>query len=255
MEQNFIGPLIRYLQHLSGETVSILLLILCIVSILGLLKFYGYVGLYLYNVIAVITANIQVLKLGSFSLSTQPIALGTVIFATCFLVSDLLTEHWGKKIANRGVILCFIAQLLVTVIMIITLGYTPSPKDTAHQAMETLFSPSPRLFIASLTAFSLSQFFEISLFQKLSQATNRRFLWLRTSLSSSLAALLDTILFSTLAWVVLSSDPIGIQTLILTYILGTYVSRFLIAVLSTPVLYLSYYFLPLLPEKQHHDSF
>lgn len=252
MDHTLITPLISALQNLSGETISIVMFIGCVYAILTLLRLFGFWGLFLFNIVAVIAGNIQVLKLSEFLLVPEPVALGTVIFATTFLCSDLLTEHYGLKIANQGVWLTVSAQILMTFLMIFALGHKPATMDCAHTAMETLFLPSCRLLIASLIAFAASQFLEISLFQKISTCTQGRFLWLRTNIATILAALLDNILFSVLAWVILSPSPVGFKTLIFTYILGTYLARIMVSLLSTPVMYLSYLFLP--PQEQYSKS-
>ena len=208
------------------------------------MRFFGLVGLYTYNVLATITANIQVLKVAEFGFSPEPVALGTVIFATVFLVSDMITEHYGKKAAQKGVWLSFIMQVFMTVFMLLTIGHQPLPEDAAHTAIEILFLPSPRLLIASLTAFILSQFLEIQIFHRLQVATAGKMLWLRLNVSSIMAALLDNIIFSTIAWMILAPNPVTLKSLIFTYILGTYLARVIVSLMSTPIIYLSYKCLP-----------
>lgn len=244
MDSVYIIPLLSYLQSLSGEVVSIYLFALSIVCILLLFRFFSLEGLLAYNVIATITGNIQVLKLANFGLSPEPVALGTVTFATIFFVSDIITEHYGKEAAKRNVWLCFFSQIIVMGIMIFSLGHAPLLQDVGHQAMEVLFIPSPRLVVASLTAFVISLLLEITIFNSLSRLTHTKHLWLRTSVSSIVAAFLDNIIFSCLAWVVLSPHPVSWRSLLFTYILGTYLARLCIALLATPLLYLSYYFKP-----------
>lgn len=244
MDTDFIIPLVQWMQTLSSEIVSLLTLGVCVIGILALLRFFGVAGLYLYGVIVIIAANIQVLKVATFAFIPEPVALGTLVFATAYLVSDILTEHYGEEVARLGVWLSVVAQILMSVIMILSLGYKAAPEDTVHQAMNTLFAPSIRLLAASLIAFAISQLTDIWLFQRINEWSKGKWLWLRTSLSTTISGLLDNIIFSVLAWVVLSPTPIGLSTLIFTYILGTYLARLLVSVISTPVLYLSYFCLP-----------
>lgn len=242
MDTTIITPLITTLHSLSGEAVSAILFITSVVIIMGMFRGFGLQGLYAYNIIATILANIQVLKVAKFGLAPEPVALGTVTFATIFLVSDIITEHYGKKAAQKSVWLSFSAQIIVMVMMLLTLGHSPEVGDVGHCAMENLFLPAPRLVVASLTSFVISLLLEIWLFQAISNLTKAKYLWLRTSVSTIFAALIDNVLFSTLAWVILAPTPVSLNTLIFTYILGTYVARLIVALISTPVLYLSYYF-------------
>jgi uncharacterized integral membrane protein (TIGR00697 family) len=259
MDTVLIVPLIQYLQSLPAEGVSLILFAVCVVSLLGLFKFCGQSGLYLYNIVAIIASNIQVLRVVQFNLSHEPIALGTVVFATTYLCSDLLTEHYGQAAAQKGIAYAFFAQVLMTCLMVIAVGYPllsanthPNPVDLqTEQALFVLFTPSPRLLISSLIAFAISQWADIWIFQTLNRLTAGKKLWFRTFASTTLSALLDTVLFSLLAWVIFSPTPVTLSTLLFTYILGTLVARLLISLANTPVMYLSYLFKPTVLRPQY----
>jgi len=256
MDTLLIAPFIEFLQGLPAEVTSLILFGVCMVAILLLLRFFGAQGLYLYNIVAVLASNIQVLKGVQFSVGAEPVALGTVVFATTYLCSDILTEYYGKAAAKMGIWFCFSAQILMTLLMIMAVGYPSLPAGaigspgTEHmalteQAMSLLFTPSPRILLASLLAFAVSQLSDIGVFQWISKLTRKRWLWLRTTVSAWISALVDTVLFSVLAWMLLSPTPVNISVLIFTYILGTLITRALIGVLSAPVMYMSKAFLPL----------
>ena len=244
MDALFTAPFIGFIQNLSPEVLSFLTFLICIASLLVMLRLFGVTGLYVYNAVVIISANIQVLKVVSFWPFPEPVALGTIAFATTFLTSDILTEHYGQAVARKGVWLGFAAQVFMTIMMVLPLGYAALPGDKVHEAMMVLFSPSPRVLVASLLAYALSQFIDIFLFQWVGQVTKGRRLWLRTNIAGMFSALVDNIVFSALAWVILSPAPVSFSTLIFTYILGTYGARVVMAILSTPVMYLSYWCLP-----------
>jgi uncharacterized integral membrane protein (TIGR00697 family) len=244
MDTSFIIPVVELMQSLSAECMALLMFLGCAVSVLFLFRLFGAMGLYLYNTVILLVANIQVLKLGTFWFSPEPVALGTVAFATTFLATDILTEHYGKAVARKGVWISFTGHILMTLLMLLTLGYASPAGDKVHEAMMTLFSPSPRILVAGLLAYGISQFLDISLFDWIGRLTNRRWLWLRMNVSTFLSGLVDNILFSVLAWVILSPNPVSMHSLIFTYILGTYVARALVSIFSTPIIYLSYWGLP-----------
>lgn len=239
-----VYQLVAFLENFSPEFLSLLTFIVCAISILGLLRFYGAVGLCVYNAIAILIANIQVLRLAKFGFSPEPVALGTVVFATTYLVSDILVEHYGPKAAKDSLWLSFISQILMTVVMVLTLGHAPMPEDqaanTTYHSMLTLFSPSPRLLCASLLAYVASQLFDIWVFQKIRNLSHGRFVWLRQNVSTFLSGLLDSFIFSYIAWVLLSPTPISFYTLMISYVLGTYFLRLIVNLAGTPVMYLSY---------------
>lgn len=237
MDTNIIIPLVNCFQALSAESLSLITLFFCCFSIAIALRFWRVAGLYTFNVVAIIAANIHVLKVSQFALFPEPLALGTIIFAATYLVSDILTELYGVKVAQRGVGLAFGAQLLMTVFMLIGLGHAPLPDDSIHGAMALLFMPSVRLLIASLVAFALSQLCDIWVFQRVKTMTGSRWLWLRTLISFLSSAFLDNVIFSALAWHVLAPDPLPWGDIWYRYILGTFGARVLVAFMSMPMIY------------------
>ncbi len=232
------------LVSISPEVLAFLTLVLSSVAILILHKLYGYVGLMCYITMAYIATNIQVLHVAKYGFASEPIALGTVLFATTFLVSDIITEHYGAEKARAAVGVSFITQIAFTLLMLLTIAHPPLDNGMVSEAMQILFLPAPRLLIASLIAYVTSLLLDIWIFQKLSKQTNKKHLWFRTFASTAISAFVDNFIFSLLAWVVLSPEPVTIETLLFTYVLGAYFARLVMAGLSTPVIYLSYYCLP-----------
>lgn len=231
------------------EFVWLLLLLVCFSTIVIMLRLFGKAGLYAYVVVGVIGANLQVLKVVQFSLYADPVALGTILFASTYLCTDILAEHFGRRAAQRAVWLGFSSLLLFNVIMLLTLGFAPLTLEQAgaemawalptHDHLAALLTPAPALFAAGMIAYLLSQFHDIWLFRLLSRLTGKRHLWLRNNASTWISALIDNTIFSVLAWVVFAADPIGWQPLIFTFILGTYWLRVVVAALDTPFVYLA----------------
>jgi uncharacterized integral membrane protein (TIGR00697 family) len=228
----------------SPEVLAVLTLMVASVAILVLFRLYGMLGLMCYITMAYIATNIQVLHLAQYSFASEPVALGTVLFATTFIVSDIITEHYGAVKARMAIGLSFITQIAFTILMILTVTHPPLENAQVLNAMDVIFMPAPRLLVASLLSYVISQLVDIWLFQKISKQTHKKHLWFRTFISTALSALVDNIIFSTLAWVILSPNPVSFNSLVYTYVLGTYVARLLVSILSTPIIYLSYYCLP-----------
>jgi len=243
--------LIAVLNAQPPELVWLLMLVACFGAILAFLRLFGEAGLYVYIVLAVIGANIQVLKAVQFSVYADPVALGTILFASTYLCTDILAEHFGAASARRGVWLGFAGLLTFNVVMLLNLGFAPLTLEQAgpemawvvpmHEHMAALFTPAPALFAAGMAAYLLSQHHDIWLFSLISRLAGKRYLWLRNNASTWLSALIDNAVFSLLAWVVFAPEPVGWQALVFTYILGTYLLRILVAALDTPFVYLARY--------------
>ena len=233
-----------YLDSLNTFTLWLIMLLFCFSSILIFLKLFGYVGLYVYSALAVIIGNIQVLKTVDFFYSPEPVALGTVLFASTFLCTDILSEHFGREKARKNVLIGFSSFLFMTIIMLITIGFRPSANDWAQDSLANIFTPMSRFFIASMIAYLASQYFDVWIYSTIKKITKSRYLWLRNNLSTILSSLVDNTIFSLLAWIILNPDPETLYNVIMIYIFGTYILRIFIAFVDTPFMYFSKLFLP-----------
>ena len=233
-----------YLGSLNTFVVWIIMLLFCFSSILIFLKLFSFAGLYVYSALAVIIGNIQVLKTVDFFYSPEPVALGTVLFASTFLCTDILSEHFGKDKAQKNVLIGFVSFLFITIVMLITIGFNPSANDRAQDSLVNIFAPMSRFFIASMIAYLTSQYFDVWIYSNIKKLTMNRFLWLRNNLSTILSSLIDNIVFSILAWIILNPNPETFYNVIMIYIFGTYILRIFIALIDTPFMYLSKIFLP-----------
>ena len=250
---NFDG-FVEIFNDISIEFTWIIFLFICFSSILIFLKFFGEVGLYVYTSIAVIAANIQVLKIVKFSFFIDPVALGTVLFASTFLCTDILAEYYGVKSARKNILLSFSGFLLMTILMLLTIGFKPLDEITAgdnyawalssQDNLIGIFLPFSIFFSASMIAYLSSQFFDVWFFERISKFTNRRFLWFRNNFSTIISSLIDNTIFSIFAWIIFNPNPLDFHTVLFTFILGTYVLRVFIALFDTPFIYLAKLFLP-----------
>jgi uncharacterized integral membrane protein (TIGR00697 family) len=134
------------------------------------------------------------------------------------------------------------------------MGFTPLNKITAGQdyswalSMQDnligIFLPFPTFFVASMIAYLISQYFDVWFYEKMLIFTNKKYLWIRNNISTMTSGLLDNTIFSLFAWIILNPNPLDFNTVLFTFILGTYVLRLIIAILDTPFIYLAKYFLP-----------
>jgi uncharacterized integral membrane protein (TIGR00697 family) len=105
-----------------------------------------------------------------------------------------------------------------------------------------VFIPSIRFFVASLVSYVATQLIDISLYQWIRQKSNDRYLWLRQNVSMFVSGFLDNLIFSVLAWIVLSPNPLSFNTVIVSYVLAGCIVRIIVNIMGTPVLYWSYRF-------------
>lgn len=233
--------LIQILNQAPPFITWILLFFTCFASILFAFRFWGKLGLYAYVVTAIITANLQVLKLVQFAIFPDPIALGTTVFTSTLFCTDLLYECYGVKAAKKAIYIGFFGFLLFTIFMVLTLGFQPlsnHPFD-AHPAMVTIFTPIPSLFIAGMISYLICQHLDLYLYAMLKHLTKKKYIWFRNIMATAVSSFLDSFLFSFIAFYVFGTHSISFQTLMLTYVLGSSLFRLLLSILDTPFLYLA----------------
>ena len=199
---------------------------------LFLFRRFGRIGLYALIVLDIIICNIQVVKVVEiFGLVTT---LGNILYASIFFATDVLGEVYGKRAAREGVWLGFAALLGATLFMQLALRFHPHPDDFAHGALATIFSFTPRVAVASIIAYLVSQHHDVWSFHRWKSATKGKHLWLRNNASTFVSQLADSIVFTTIAFWGVFSAGIFWQLL-----LTTYVMKLLVAALDTPFVYLA----------------
>lgn len=245
-----LDPFIKFLQTLPPEVISVFLAVFCGGVVLAVHRYLGILGLYVYYAVSLIAANIQVLTAAKFSVSSQPIALGTALFTSIFLCTDIMTEHYGPKAARKAVKIGFMIFSFFIFLMVVTIGYAPL-KSTEHsffiqnhEHIKALFLPVPAIFVASMVAYFASQYNDIWIFNMVSKLTKGKLLWLRSNASTMISSFVDSVIFSVLAWVVFAPVPMDTHTLVFTYILGTYAFRVFFSIFYTPFIYFSKHLMP-----------
>ncbi|MCM1298974.1 MAG: queuosine precursor transporter [Firmicutes bacterium] len=201
-------------------------------------KFFGKTGLYCLSVIATILANIEVLILvNAFGVEQT---LGNVLFAVTFLITDILSECEGKKEANRAVWLGMFTSLFFLLLSQSWLLYTPNENDTVFSSIQAVFSSTPRMLIASFVVYAVSQMFDVWLYHRWWAFTEkkfgdrRKFLWLRNNGSTLISQLINTFLFTLLAFY----GTYDTATLVSVFC-SSYVIYIITSLLDTPVVYLA----------------
>jgi hypothetical protein len=199
---------------------------------IGIYKLFGKTGIFCWIVFGTILANIQVTK--SITVFGLHATLGNIMYGTIFLATDAMNELFGKKAATKSVMLGFYVLLSTLVVMQIVLLFQPNSEDISQGSLETIFGFLPRIALGSLTAFLISQFLDVNLFQKFKQKLpSDKFLWLRNNGSTFISQLVDTLIFVPIAFLGIYSFTVVVQIFISTYLI-----KIMVAMLDTPFLYL-----------------
>lgn len=223
---------------MKNELLLIGSVILIYGAVLIAYRIFGKIGMYIMTVIATILANIEVLLLvDGFGMEQT---LGNVMFASTYLVTDILSENEGKRSADRAVWLGVFTSVVMLVFTQYWLLYTPTSNDWAREHITAIFSTTPRLLAASFLGYIVSQRFDVWLYHKWWDFTSKRtgeskrFLWLRNNGSTLVSQFINTIIFTTVAFFGVYDTKTFISIMLSSYVIYIFTS-----LLDTPVVYIA----------------
>lgn len=198
-------------------------------------KIFGKWGLIMWIPVSVIAANIQVIQ--TVKLFGMAATLGNIVYATSFLITDILSENYGKQEAKKAVWLGFYSLIAVTLLMNMALLFRPLEGDefsqVTYDALSTIFKLMPRIALASLVAYILSQQHDVWAFHFWKRQFHKdNQLWIRNNLSTMVSQLIDSVIFVLIAFYGVFQNEVLFEIFITTYIL-----KWIVAVADTPFVY------------------
>ena len=225
---------------MPNELIFIITVLIYLGSALGLYKLFGKNGLYAFAIFGTLLGNIAVCKnVDIFGVATTA---GNVLYASTFLVTDILSEKYGKKDAAKAVLYSFSVMVLWLLGTQLILWFTPNENDYINESLKVVFGLVPRITIASQAGFIISQNLDVFLYHLIWSKTgnSKAKLWLRNNGSTLTSQLIDTVIFTTLAfWGVYPTN------VFFSILITTYVFKAVVALLDTPFMYLSRKIVPM----------
>ena len=179
---------------------------------------------------AIVFANIAAgVKLINFFGFIVP--AGTIAYSVTFPITDIVDELYGKRKAVYIVWAGLAAELVM--LLLIALDYIQPPLEPSQQQLyERVFSPQLRIVLGSIVAYLISQHHDVWAFWKWREVTKGRHLWIRNNASTMVSQLIDTSIFTTIAFY-------GVVPLpdLANMALSMWLFKVLIAALDTPFVY------------------
>lgn len=201
-------------------------------------KKFGKLGLYIWIPISTILANVQVVML--VRLFGMDATLGNILYAGGFLVTDILSENYGREEAKTAVKIGFFSLISMTLIMQVAINFSPLEIEEGlklFNGVKSIFSLMPRLAFASLIAYLTSQFHDVWLYEYIKlKFPSIKLLWLRNNGSTLISQILDNFIFTLIAFYGVYPREILLQIFI-----STYVIKIIVAFCDTPFIYLAEY--------------
>ncbi|MEM9052104.1 MAG: queuosine precursor transporter [Bacteroidota bacterium] len=185
---------------------------------------------------ALITCNLIANKFVTVDLGFKVFVLsaGVLPYPITFLLTDILSEIYGRKKTNMVVYTGFAASLFVLGILYLgSIFPSIETSPVSDDYYNTVFQNSWRVILASMVAYLTAQLVDVRLFHFWKRLTKGKKLWLRNNASTILSQLVDT----TLVVLVLFAGVLPMET-IQGYILDGWFFKVLCALVDTAFIYL-----------------
>ena len=167
-------------------------------------------------------------------------SVGLLPYPVTFIVTDIISEIYGRKKANQVVTAGLVASLFM--LLVVTVAdlmpaavWSPVNSDTFHQ----VFGLSGAAVFASMMAYLFAQYVDIRIFHFWKKLTNGKHLWLRNNASTIFSQFIDTfsVLFLLCMFNVLSWD------IFTTLLINGFLFKVFFAAFDTPIVYLITYYI------------
>ncbi|TDM42433.1 VUT family protein [Macrococcoides goetzii] len=202
---------------MSNELWAVAAFLLTFLCMVLMYRFFGKEGLFVWVAIGTVIANIQVTK--SVELFGITATLGNVLFASIYLATDILNDRYGRKVAKKAVWLGFASAIIMTILMTTSLQFTPTETDIAQKSMQTLFGVVPRIVLGSIIAYIIGQYVDVYLFNLIKKYfSSEKTFFVRAYGSTIFSSIVDTALFSLIAFTGLMPNNIVFEIFITTYL-------------------------------------
>jgi len=182
-------------------------------------------------VTSLLLANILASKIIVVGGLVLPAAI--ILYPLTFLFTDVVAEVEGKKSASSLVMAGFYLSIFMVAVILAGRLLPPAGFWKHQEAYTAILGSTPRIVLASMIAYLISQNHDVWAFHWWREKTGGRHLWLRNNLSTIVSQMIDSGLFIGIAfWGTVPPATIGVM------ILSQYAVKVGIALLDTPICYL-----------------
>jgi uncharacterized integral membrane protein (TIGR00697 family) len=211
-------------------------------------RVYKYYDLVMVSFVAVLLCS-SLIGVGKVcQIAGYSVGAGVFFFPISYIFGDILTEVYGYARSRRVIWAGFAALGFASVMSWAVIALPPAP-DWPHQAAYVLvYGQTPRIVLASLSAFWAGDFINSYILAKLKLKTAGRFLWLRTIGSTIVGQGIDSLIFYPLAF--LGDWP---ASLVLAVMTSNFLVKVGIEAVMTPVTYQIVGFLKRAEQEDYYD--
>ncbi len=160
-------------------------------------------------------------------------SVGLLPYPITFIVTDVISELYGKKKANQVVTVGLIASMFMLIIVTVSDIIPSAPFGIGSDVFSKVFGLSSAAVFASMMAYLFAQYVDVRLFHFWKKITNGKHLWFRNNASTIFSQFIDTAVvllllcyFNVIEWDMFSQ-----------LLLNGFLFKVIFAALDTPIIY------------------
>jgi len=167
------------------------------------------------------------------------LSVGILPYPITFLITDIISEIYERKKANKVVVAGIFASFFALLIIIVA-DSTPATQwsPVGDGIYHKVFGFSAIAVFSSMMAYLVAQFVDIKIFHFWKGLTKGKHLWLRNNFSTMSSQFLDTftVLFLLCSFEVIEWNLFG------KLLINGYLFKVIVALLDTPLIYAAVYY-------------
>ena len=191
------------------------------------------------NIIAIKPVTLFALPFTFIGSDLFVVSAAIVCFPVGYIISDILTEVYGFRVARGVIWLGFVCNLLMVLLFWVG-GMIPGAVFWENQAeYETILGATGWIMLGSFVAYIVGEFSNAVIMVLLKNRTRGRYLWLRTISSTVVGQGIDSILFFTIAFGVsgLWIGPDGSWLPVFNAAVCAWIAKSVYEIIATPITY------------------
>lgn len=177
------------------------------------------------------------LHIGKF---TWNASVAIFVIPIIFSINDAIVEVFGATRAKSVYRSSLLSIVLFMIFSFLAIKLPPSTRFQASEsAYELIFGQSIRIAFASLTAFTISDFIDIVIFQTITKRIGKKSLWLRSNLSNFVSEFVDTCIFIFLAFYAFNRGVGDNFSFLFSLIIPYWLLKCFMSIIETPFVYVA----------------
>ena len=167
-------------------------------------------------------------------------SVGLLPYPITFIVTDIISEIYGKKKANEVVTSGLIASLFMLLIVTVSDNIPSAPFGIGSEIFSKVFGLSAAAVFASMLAYLFAQYIDVRVYHFWKKLTNGKHLWLRNNASTMFSQFIDTFVVLSLLFyfnVINAPESLTQKQFFIQLLMNGFLFKVFFAAFDTPIIY------------------